>query len=170
MKAVVVYESHWGNTAAIARAIAEGLGGETKALTTSEATGGMLAGVDLVVAGAPIIGFQLPTEKMLQDMAAKPGKAPSPPDLSHPSLRAWLGALPAGRGGAAAFETGFKLSPGGSKNAILKELARAGYRQVAKGQRFLVHGSYGPVRDGELDRARAWGAELAKLNPFDIPG
>ena len=26
MKAIVVYESHWGNTAAIARAIAEGSG------------------------------------------------------------------------------------------------------------------------------------------------
>ena len=29
MKAVVVYESHWGNTAEVARAIASGLGPET---------------------------------------------------------------------------------------------------------------------------------------------
>ena len=28
MKAIVVYESHWGNTASVARAIAEGLGVE----------------------------------------------------------------------------------------------------------------------------------------------
>ena len=163
MKAVVVYESHWGNTAAIARAIAEGLGEGARALTTSEATAGALAGVDLVVAGAPIIGFQMPTDKMLQDMAAKPGKAPKPPDMSHPSMRSWLASLPAGRGGAAAFESGFKLSPGGARNGILKGLERAGYKKAAKGQRFLVHGSYGPVRDGELDRARAWGAELAKI-------
>ncbi len=163
MKAIVVYESHWGNTAAIARAIAEGLGQDTRALTTSEATGQALAGVDLIVAGAPIIGFQLPTDKMLQDMTAKPGRAPGKPDMSHPSMRVWLEALPAGRGAATAFETGFRLSPGGAKTAIFKGLARAGYRQAAKGQRFLVHGSYGPVRDGELDRARAWGAELAKI-------
>ena len=30
MKAIVVYESHWGNTAAIARAIAEGIGPEAQ--------------------------------------------------------------------------------------------------------------------------------------------
>ncbi len=35
-RAIVVYESHWGNTAAIARAIAEGLGPETRALWTAE--------------------------------------------------------------------------------------------------------------------------------------
>ena len=39
MKAVVVYESHWGNTAAVARAVAEGLGHGARALTTDEATG-----------------------------------------------------------------------------------------------------------------------------------
>ena len=32
MKAIVVYESLWGNTAAIARAIAEGIGPEARAL------------------------------------------------------------------------------------------------------------------------------------------
>jgi len=31
MKAVVVYESLWGNTAAVAQAIAEGIGGEARA-------------------------------------------------------------------------------------------------------------------------------------------
>jgi len=162
MKAVVVYESFWGNTAAVARAIAEGIGSGTRALTTSEAKGESLAGVDLIVAGSPIIGFRLPTEKMRSDLAAKPGKAPAPPDLSHPSLRSWLETLPAGKGVAAAFETGFKLSPGGAKKAILKGLEHAGYRSTSELKRFLVKGSYGPVHDGELDRARAWGAELAK--------
>jgi hypothetical protein len=162
MKAVVVYESYWGNTAAVARAIAEGIGPGARALATDEAKGEALTGVDLIVAGSPIIAFRLPTEKMRSDLAAKPGKAPTPPDLSHPSMRSWLEKLPAGRGGAAAFETGFKLSPGGAKNAILKGLERAGYRPASKSQRFLVKGSYGPVREGELDRARAWGAELAK--------
>ncbi|MCK7476748.1 MAG: hypothetical protein M0C28_03710 [Candidatus Moduliflexus flocculans] len=39
-------------------------------------------------------------------------------------------------------------------------LAEMGYEPVAKKQRFLVKGSYGPVKEGELDRAKAWGAEL----------
>ncbi len=164
MKILVVYESYWGNTAAVARAIAEGLGPEARAMSTAEAKGEALAAFDLIVAGSPIIGFQLPTEKSRNDMAAKPGKAPAPPDLSHPSMRSWLEALPqaSGRARAAAFETGFKLSPGGSAAKILKLLEGKGYRPIAKKQRFLVKTSYGPVREGELDRAKAWGAELAK--------
>lgn len=50
MNAVVVYESLWGNTAAVAKAIAEGLGPDVPALATDEATEGALRGVDLIVA------------------------------------------------------------------------------------------------------------------------
>jgi hypothetical protein len=38
----------------------------------------------------------------------------------------------------------------------------AGYRPIAKSRRFVVKGMYGPLRDGELERARQWGAELAE--------
>jgi hypothetical protein len=41
-------------------------------------------------------------------------------------------------------------------------LEALGYRPVAKAQRFVVKGKYGPLRDGELERAKAWGAELAR--------
>jgi len=162
MKAVVVYESFWGNTAAIARTIAEGIGSGVRALTTAEATGEAIAGADLIVAGAPVVAFNLSTEKIRENMAKDPGKAPVPPDLTGPALRTWLAALPAGRGRAAAFETRLKWSPGGSTSAIIKGLKRAGYRPVGKAHRFVVKGSYGPLRDGELERAREWGAELAK--------
>jgi hypothetical protein len=162
VKAIVVYESHWGNTAAIARAIAEGIGPEAQALSTAEASGPALEGVDLIVAGAPVIGFRLPDEKALQNIAANPGKAPAPPDLSHPSMRFWLAGLPAGSGHSAAFETRVWWSLGGSTGAIDKGLERAGYRPLVKAQRFIVTGGYGPLREGELERARAWGAELAQ--------
>jgi flavodoxin len=38
MKAIVVYESLWGSTAAVARAIADGLGSGARALSTAETT------------------------------------------------------------------------------------------------------------------------------------
>ncbi|HEY5119653.1 MAG TPA: hypothetical protein VII90_09365, partial [Anaerolineales bacterium] len=66
MKAIVVYESLWGNTAAVARAIAEGLGSGAKALSTAEASAAALAGADLIVAGAPVLGFRVPSAQMLQ--------------------------------------------------------------------------------------------------------
>ena len=91
MSAIVVYESLWGNTAAVARAIAEGLGDGAVALSPVEATADRLVGVELVVAGSPVLGFKLPTEQMRASLARTPPGAPGPADLSHGSLRAWLG-------------------------------------------------------------------------------
>ena len=191
MKAIVVYESLWGNTAAIARAIAEGIGPEAQALSTAEATAAAIAGADLIVAGAPVHAFSLPTEQSRRNAGGNTGKGPAP-DLSHPPMRSWLNALPpnprvaaagsaggrpaegssaaetrpaglpAGAGRYAAFETAFRWSPSGATSAIVRGLQRAGYHPFAKAQRFVVTGGSGPLRAGEVERARAWGAELAR--------
>jgi len=161
MKAIVVYESLWGNTAAIARAIAEGIGPEARALSTAEATAAEIAGADLIVAGAPVHAFSLPTEKSRRNAGGSAGKTPAP-DLSHPPMRSWLGGLPAGKAPFAAFETAFRWSPSGATSAIGRGLQRAGYRPAARSQRFVVTGGAGPLRAGEVERARAWGAELAR--------
>ena len=95
MKVIVVYESHWGNTASVAKAIAEGFGPEAEVLTTDEASPAAVADADLIIAGAPVMAFSLPSDKMLATIAGD-AKAPSPPDLSHPSMRSWLD-QPAGR-------------------------------------------------------------------------
>jgi flavorubredoxin len=169
MHAIVVYESHWGNTAAVARAVAEGLGPEARALTTTEATPDVVATADLVVAGSPVMAFGLPTEAMAAS-SAKDSKAPVPADVSHPSLRDWLDALrsvvgPGARPGAhpaAAFETKLWWSLGGATGPIESRLRKAGFRTVARGEKFVVKGAYGPLREGELERARAWGESLAR--------
>jgi flavorubredoxin len=158
MKAIVVYESHWGNTAAIARAIAEGIGSEAVALNTSDAVGAALAEVDLIVAGAPVLGFSLPTEDMVKNLS----KESVAPDLSHPSMRSWLTALPEGKGRAAAFETRIWWSPGGSTKAILRQLEKVGYPALVEAERFLVKDRYGPLKEGELERAKQWGEKLAQ--------
>jgi hypothetical protein len=162
MKAVVVYESHWGNTAEVARAIASGLGPDTPVLATDEATGSVLANADLIVAGAPVIAFRLATDSMRESIAEDVHDAPSKPDLTHPSMRSWLDGIPVGEGLAAAFETRIHWSPGGATAAIERGLGAAGYRRVAKGRKFFVTGRYGPLRDGELEAARDWGVELAQ--------
>ena len=162
MKAVVVYESLWGNTAAIARAIASGLGPDAQALSTAEATPEALAGAGLVVAGSPLFAFQLPTDKIRETIRGKAATFPAPPDLSHPALRTWLESLPHGTGRAAAFETRLWWSPGGATGAILKALKTAGYEPLARGKRFRVAGMTGPLKAGELERARDWGQRLAR--------
>lgn len=169
MRVIVVYESHWGNTAAIARAIAAGIGSEAQALSTTDATNEIVAGVDLIVAGAPLLGFALPTEAMLKSIASGAANDPTPPDVSHPGMRMWLDALPPGRGRAAAFETRIWWSPGSAAKAILKRLAAHGYVALAPAQKFIVEDKYGPLRAGEVERANAWGAALAQAMAQTTP-
>jgi hypothetical protein len=162
MKSVVIYESHWGNTAAVARAIASGLGPEASALPTDEATPDALADVRLIVAGAPVFAFRLPTEESLARLGEQQADGPAP-DLSRPALRSWLEDLPAGRGRSAAFETAVRWSPGGARGSIERGLRVAGYAPLARGRRFVVQGTHGPLRNGELEAAHDWGVELRRL-------
>ncbi len=83
-------------------------------------------------------------------------------------MRAWLRDLPRAPGRkAAAFDTRLDKSPwitGVAARGIGKRLARRGYDVVAT-ESFLVDDAEGPLADGELDRARAWGARLAERQP-----
>jgi hypothetical protein len=161
MKAVVVYESLWGNTAAIAAAIAEGIGEGAEALATDAASPALIADADLIVAGSPLLGFALPTEEMRKSIGADT-KAP-PADLAHPSMRAWLDSVPATTTArCCGFETRIWWSPGSAAKKISQTLASKGFRAAGKPEAFIVTGRYGPLKDGELDRARAWGAALAQ--------
>jgi len=162
MKAVVVYESLWGNTAAIAKAIAEGLGPEARALSTAEATPEALQGIDLIVGGSPLFAFRLPTDEMRENIRSKANTFPTPPDLSAPSMRDWLDSVPAGQGRCAGFETRIWWSPGSSARAIRKRLEKAGYTAIARPKGFRVTGMTGPLKAGEIERARKWGARLAR--------
>ncbi len=161
MNAIVVYESHWGNTEAVARAIAEGIGPDARVLDTDEATSSIVEEADLIVAGAPVIAFALPRDGTAKQIAGDV-KAPRPPDVSHPLLRTWLDGLAVGHGWGAAFETRIWWSPRGATGTIESKLRHAGYRLAGKSQRFIVAGAYGPLKDGELERARQWGADLAQ--------
>jgi hypothetical protein len=162
MKAIVVYESIWGNTAAVAKAIAEGIGPGAKAISTAEANPAALAGADLLIVGAPVLGFGMPRDGMLASIATNQVRYKKSPDLTQPAMNTWIGKLPSGTGRSAAFETRIWWSPGGATGGIEKGLARAGYPRLAKARRFIVEGAEGPLRSGELENAKAWGAELAR--------
>jgi flavorubredoxin len=159
MNAIVVYESVWGNTAAVARAIAQGMGNGVQAFATDEVPTADISSADLIVAGSPVFAFSLPSEKMRETILQSETDGPAP-DLTHPTLRSWLESLPSGRGYAAAFETRIWWSPRGATGTIEKKLTEAGYGRLLKPEKFVVKDKYGPLRDGELARARAWGRAL----------
>ena len=64
MRAIVVYESVWGKTATVARAIAQGFGSDAEVHPTDEVPRDRLEADDLIIAGSPVFGFSLPTESM----------------------------------------------------------------------------------------------------------
>ncbi len=163
MKAVVVYESHWGNPVAIARAIADGIGPDAVALTTDAATDEKIAEAELLVAGAPVIAFRLATDAARASLARAEAGGPRPADVSHPSLQSWLDALPSAHGWSAAFETRIWWSPRGAVGDIERRLHRTGYRRIAEAEKYIVADKYGPLREGEIDRAREWGRALAAV-------
>lgn len=166
MRATVVYESVYGNTRAVAEAIAEGLGGAS-VVPVCEA-GGSVAGADLLVVGGPTHMHGLSTTRSRQAAAAaeeEKSLALDPGATAEVGLRGWLHDLaevPAGR--AASFDTRLDRSPwvtGVASRGIAKRLRRHGYRVLAS-ESFLVEESEGPLEDGELERARAWGSKLAE--------
>ena len=170
MKAVIVYQSLWGSSAAIARAIAEGLGSGAVALTTNEATAEAIAGADLIVAGCPIHALNLPSDESVKGAVAKSaGQNAVVADGSHRLMRDWLAELPKGSGRCAAFDTRVRGPLGrGGASKIETRLERAGYSRLVKREGFYAAlkpvevTAEGMLLPGEVDRAREWGREMAK--------
>jgi len=70
MKALVAFESQRGNAAAVA--VAEGLGPERRAFSAADAVGPALADADLIVAGSPVLAFELPAKKIHDSLRSIP--------------------------------------------------------------------------------------------------
>lgn len=155
MKALVVYDSYFGNTEKIARAVSAALegGAEVRALRAEEAAPEQLQGLDLLVVGSPTRAFTF-SEKTKLFLARIPA-----------------GGLQGVR--VAAFDT--RMLPADVKNAVYTffsgifgyAAAKIARRLVKKGgtlavppEGFAVTGGEGPLKEGELERASAWGRGL----------
>jgi hypothetical protein len=169
MRALVVYESVYGNTRVIASNIADGLRAdyEVTLVPVAEATAELVAGADLLVAGAPTHMHGLPGPASRQRAAARDGsRLRLDPDAGGPGLRDWLNDIGHRDGLAAAFDTrvnGVAVFTGRASRLIAKLLRRHGYRLVAAPQSFLVC-SHNTLLDGEASLARRWGMTLGAVS------
>ena len=148
MKALVVYDSVYGNTEKIARAIGDGLTGEVKVVRVGDMNASELRSFDLLIVGSPVHG----------------GRA-------TPAIDAFLKQLPAhsleGKS-VAAFDTRFESEEQGiglrilmsviryAAERIAKDLAKKGGRPIAEPEGFIVEQKEGPLKQGELERASTW--------------
>jgi len=162
-RALVMYESMFGNTEAIARYIGEGLAGhvDTTVLATVDAPP-LPQDLELLVIGGPthVLGMSRP--KTRRDAGAKGARAA---DAAGIGVREWL----AERSPlapdllVATFDTKIRRPrlPGSAARALRRHLRRAGVPSVVATANFYVTGMSGPPVGGELERARSWGCHLA---------
>ena len=170
MKTLIVYESMYGNTHAIATAIAEGCGlADIQVVPTAEASAELVDWADLVIVGGPthVHGMSSSsTRKGARTEAAKPEKGLDlDPDSEGPGLRDWFNGLPEDAGkSSAAFDTrldGSTLLTGRASRGITHRLRKHGFNVVVDPESFLVD-KHNTLLPGETDRAKSWGEQLAR--------
>ncbi len=155
MKALIVYDSLYGNTEKIAREICSALSAQAdvRAMRVANITPELLAGLDLLVVGSPTQGFR-PTG----------------------AIRSWLNGLArtALKGvSVAAFDTRADVADVHSRVAeflmsrfgyaaepIAAQLVKKGGAQIIAPEGFFVVDKEGPLKEGELERAVAWAKQL----------
>ena len=152
MKAFIIYDSTYGNTQKIAQAIGQGLAGEVKVMRLTEANPSDLKTCDLLILGSPVHG----------------GRA-------TPELDAFIKQIPENSldgVSVAAFDTRFEAEDQGAGLRLLmsiihyaapriaKALVKKGGILVAEPEGFIVENKEGPLRQGELERATKWAAQL----------
>lgn len=170
MRALVVYESMYGNTHMVAISIAAGLRAthDVTLVPVSRATPELVARADLIVAGGPthMHGMSSATSRRsAAESAHKQGSGLTmDPDADGPGIRGWLGSLGAGRGLAAAFDTrlrGLPLVTGRASHGISRSLQSHGYHLLAAPESFLVS-KESVLLGGEAARASGWGATIGE--------
>jgi len=146
MKALVVYDSVYGNTEEIARAIGGAITGDGKVLHAGEASPSELEGVDLLIVGAPTQGGR-PTPAMQGFLKRVTEPAVKGMNVSTFDTRIsakWVGIF------------------GYAAGKIARNLTKKGGNLVLNPEPFYVKGTEGPLKEGELERAAAWAQEVVK--------
>jgi flavodoxin I len=155
MKVLVLFDSVFGNTEKIARAIAEGLGAqaEVEILRPEQVDPETLASRDLLVVGSPTRGFR-PTEALADLLNRIQPKA-----LKEVKVAAFDTRLKADELESAGVR--FIVKTGGyAAKRIADRLKKAGGSLVAAPEGFYVSDTEGPLKAGELERAREWAGKL----------
>lgn len=146
MKALVVYDSAYGNTEKIAKSIGGAITGDVKVLRVGEVNPSELEPVDCLIVGSPTYGGR-PT----------------------PAVQGFLNNIPesAVKGvSVAAFDTRVSAKWvkifGYASGKIAGSLKAKGGTLIMSPEGFFVKGAKGPLLEGELGRAASWAKEIVQ--------
>jgi Flavodoxin len=172
MKAVVIYESMYGNTHLIAEAIASGLRTTSADVAVVPVTGievGVLEGADLLVVGGPTHAHGMSrasTRKAAAEDARKPDRElVLDPDAEGEGLREWFETLDHVSTYGATFDTRFDLPAaltGRASKGIARKMRAHGFAMIAEPESFFVTKQNHLEPDQET-RAREWGSHLGAV-------
>ena len=158
MKAMVVYDSKFGNTEMIAQAVGQALGGpgEAEVVRVGNVQPQRLAGLDLLVVGSPTWQFR-PTPAIKELLKSVPTNG-----LKGIKVAAFDTRLTPEEIQATSAFLGKMVSIFGfAAQRISKGLEKKGGEPVAPPEGFYVERSEGPLREGELERAAGWARQAA---------
>jgi hypothetical protein len=164
-RALVAYESMFGNTERVAHAVATGLrleGFDALVVDVSRSPDVDFSEVDLLVVGAPTHAFSLSRPNTREEAVTQGGRAEAAPA----GMREWLEALPAGWRPplAAAFDTRVtkvRYLPASASRRAARLLAERRCPLLSTPTGFLVADLSGPLESREIDRAIAWSRRVA---------
>jgi len=146
MKALVVYDSVYGNTESIAKAIGTGIASETQVVKVNQADPTALAPIELLVVGSPTLGGR--ATEAIQDFLSRL------PEASVKGVK------------VASFDTRYtgRLVKvfGFAADKIAESLKSKGGVLSLPPAPFYVTGKKGPLKEGELERATAWAKDLVR--------
>jgi Flavodoxin len=166
MRAVVVFESMFGNTKAIAEAVADGLSAflPVELVDVGDAPAVLPEDVELLVVGGPTHAFGLSRPDTRRTGLQQAGRDM---DAARTGLREWLATVRYSLAGTAVatFDTRIRQPhlPGSAARAAERRLRRRGFHVISHAQSFYVAGTAGPLLDGEADRAHRWAERVAIL-------
>lgn len=157
MKALVVYDSFFGNTEKVAKAIGSALGSpnDVKVCRVSEMNQDLLKGVELLIVGSPTRAFS-PTPAIKTFVKSLPGRRLEGVKVSAIDTRMNIDEKTPG---ILRFFAGIF---GYAGKHILDGLVKKGGLQVMPSEGFFVNGSEGPLADGEIERAAEWAKRISK--------
>jgi flavodoxin len=146
MKTLVVYDSAYGNTEKVAKAIGDAIAGDVKVVRASDADIADVSAVDLLIVGSPTYGGKA-TQPILDFLAKVPE-----------------GGIKGKR--IASFDTRltgrFVKVFGFAAEKIAENLKAKGGNLASTSEGFFVKGKKGPLTDGELERASSWAKGFAE--------
>ena len=153
MRALVVYDSVFGNTEQVAYAIRDTLGSDVEALRVGDVKHEQAVGLDYLIVGSPTRAFN-PTKAITTFLKKMPGDS-----LKGVKVAAFDTRLDTANVNSSVLNVFVKFF-GYAAKPIADRLQKKGGTLVSPPEGFYVEDTEGPLRDGELERAATWTEQL----------